>query len=41
VVGKNVAELLWEACARRCDIDIFVAAVLNDTTGTVSENKNK
>ncbi|KAI1718064.1 hexokinase domain-containing protein [Ditylenchus destructor] len=35
VEGKDVVQLLREACQRRGDIDIDVVAVLNDTTGTM------
>ncbi|KAI6199294.1 hypothetical protein M3Y96_00611700 [Aphelenchoides besseyi] len=35
VVGKDVVTMLREACKRRGDIDLDVAAVLNDTTGTM------
>ncbi|KAI6237660.1 hypothetical protein M3Y95_00288800 [Aphelenchoides besseyi] len=35
VVGKDVVAMLREACKRRGDIDLDVAAVLNDTTGTM------
>uniref|UniRef100_A0A0N5DBB7 Phosphotransferase n=1 Tax=Thelazia callipaeda TaxID=103827 RepID=A0A0N5DBB7_THECL len=35
VEGKDVVEFLREACIRRKDIDIDVAAILNDTVGTL------
>ncbi|KAI6177938.1 hypothetical protein M3Y99_01973400 [Aphelenchoides fujianensis] len=35
VEGRDVVQLLREACGRRGDLDLDVAAVLNDTTGTL------
>lgn len=35
VEGRDVVQLLRDACRRRGDIDIDVVAILNDTTGTM------